>query len=296
MDRRRGLAVASLLVLVLFAGCSAAGHLEMTSAADDATLAEQASRTPTFPEERAARDRQVVQRAIENGSATARSREPLVEPGLPFSYEERYYNLSWSVVGRQSGTSVRVGIDYNGTAPSAATVAYANLSARDREMLGGVLPPKSTSLRKGSDFYTDATYTETERDRSVLLAEGTEAVRYEGETYPVTVVDTESVVIETRRYAATLVANSSAEYADQLRSEYLFTLSELSDAERNVVEEAIGDTYYAETDGDEAFQSVLETFQRHGAIQRNEYRGTWLVRYDGETYLADLSYEGFDLT
>jgi hypothetical protein len=94
----------------------------------------------------------------------------------------------------------------------------------------------------------------------------------------------------------TTVADSTAGYADQLRDRYLFTLSGLSDDERSVVEEAMSKngSYYADTDGDEAFRGVLESFDGHPAIERNEFRGTWLVRYDGDVYVAELSYQGFE--
>ncbi|MFB6159716.1 MAG: hypothetical protein ABEJ61_00895 [Haloferacaceae archaeon] len=295
MLRRRSLAVGGLLLLVVLAGCSAAGSLSMQSAADDATLAAAASRSPP-PVGEASDGERVVREAIENGSATVEGRSPPVESGLPFEHDGRYYNLSWSVVDRRPGTSVRVGVDYNGTAPDAATVAYGELSNADRAMLAGALPRQTDNLREGPDFGVAATYSGTERDRSVLLDGEYGAVRYEGETYPVTVEDTERVTIESYRYIATEVADSSAAYAGQLRSAYLFTLSGLSDAERAVVEAAIDDTYYADSSDDEAFRAVLEIFRRHDAVRRTEYRGTWLVSYEGESYVAELSYQGFDLS
>lgn len=295
MDRRSVFAVGSVLVLVLLAGCSAAGSLDMASATDD-SVAEEASRPVPEIDDDPLDDGRVVRAVIENGSATARSREPLVEAGLPFRAEGRYYDVSSSVVDRQPGTLYRLGIDYNGTAQDDATVAYENLSARDRTTVETVLPPEAVTDQPGPDFYFDATYTAAERNQSVLLADDTDAVRYEGETYPVVVTETESVTVPTRRYTATVVANSTEAYARQLRSEYVFTLSGLSDAERSVVTEAINDTYYADSDSDEPFQSVLEQFTRNEAVQRNEYRGIWLVRYDGDVYLAELSYEGFDIS
>ncbi|MFB6135905.1 MAG: hypothetical protein ABEJ04_04020 [Halobacteriaceae archaeon] len=293
MDRRSALAAAAV-VLVALAGCSAAGSLDMRPATDDATLADLASRPATLPEEGPTRDRQVVERAIENGSTTARSRRPLVDPGLPFAHEGGYYNVSWTVVDTHPGTSAEVAVDYNGTAPSDETVAYEDLSARDREVLGGLLPPETERRTEGFDVGVVATYNATERNRSVLLAGEYEAVRYEGETYPVSLEDTEPVTIRTYRYSASTVADDAAEYAALLRERYLFTLSGLSDDERAVVEEAVESSYYAEDDDDEAFRSVLETFRRHRAIREGEYDGLWLVRYDGEVYVADLSYGGFE--
>lgn len=295
MHRRNVLAVGCLLTLVLLAGCSAAGSLDMGPATDE-RIAEEASRDVPDTADEPVETERIVREAIDNGSVTARSQEPQVEPGLPFRVEGRYYNVSSSVIDRQPGTAYRMGIDYNGTAAADATVAYENLSARDRRMVDKVLPPVPVSSDPGPDYYFDATYTDTEREQSVLLTEDTEAVQYQGEIYPITVEDTESVAIPTRRYTATVVANSTEAYAQDLRSEYVFSLSGLSDAERAVVNEAVNDTYYADDNDDEAFASVLERFQRNEAVERNEYRGIWLVRYDGEVYLAELSYEGYDVS
>lgn len=294
MDRRSVFAVGGVLVLVLLAGCSAAGSLDMSSVTDD-RVTEEASRPLPEIDDDSDDNGQLVRAAIENGSATARSQESLVETGLPFRAEGRYYNVSSSVVDRQPGTFHRLGIDYNGTAQDSATVAYENLTARDRAIVDQVLPPVPVTKDPGPDYYFDATYTDTERDRSVLLADGTDAVRYEGETYPVTVTETESTTVLTYQYTATIIANSTDAYARQLRDEYVFTLSGLSDDEQSVVTEAINDTYYAESEDDEPFQTVLERFHQQAAVQKNEYRGMWLVRYDGEVYVAELSYEGFNI-
>jgi hypothetical protein len=292
MDRRNVAAVGSLVILVLLAGCSAAGSLDMETATDE-RVAERASRTVPETDDEPIDTGSVLRAAIENGSATFRSQESLVEPGPPFRSDGRYYNVTSSVSERQSGTAYRFGIDYNGTARERTTVAYENLTARDRAVVGAVLPPVPVTADPGPDYYFDGTYTTSERNQSVLLAEGTEAVRYEGATYPVVVTETESTTVLTREYTATVVANSTTAYAQRLRSQYVFTLDGLSDAERSVVREAINDSYYAEDD-DDAFRRLLERFDQEAAVQRNEFRGVWLVQFDDEVYVAELSYEGFE--
>lgn len=291
MNRRKALAIGGFLLLAVLSGCSAAGSLGMQPATDDATLAELTSRSATVPDE----GQQVVRLAIENGSTTAESRDPLVEPGRPFAHEDQYYNVSWSVIDRNQAVAVDIVIDYNGTATGNRTVAYGNLSASDRDRIGELLPPRTARRTEGYDFGTSGTYNQSEQNRSVLLSEEYDAVRYEGEVYPISIDDREPVTSKTYRYTATVVANSTEAYANQIREQYLFELPELSDAERTVVEEAANDTYYADSDDDDAFRSVLETFAAHEPIEANEYEGTWLVRYDGEIYLADLSYEQFDV-
>ena len=294
MERRQLVAVGSLLVLVVLGGCSAAGSLDMEPATD-ATVATEASRSVPEPDDSPTESDSVVRAAIENGTVDGRSQEPLVDHGLPYRSDGRYYNISSSVVDRQPGTAYRLGIDYNGTAPPNATVAYENLTARDRAAVDAVLPPVPVRAEPGPDYHFSATYNATERDQSAMLAPDVEAVRYRGETYPLVVTEIRSMILVTRQYTATVVANSTAAYAEHLRSEYRFELSGLSDAERAVVTAAINETYYAETDDDEAFASVLNRFQRHEAVHSNEYRGVWLVRYRGESYVAELSYESFDI-
>jgi len=293
MTERRVLVTVGLVVLLVLAGCSAAGSLEMQPVTDE-DLAAEASRPAEIPDDEPIYDRRLVRAAIENGSATAQDRSPPVESGLPFAHEGRYYNLTWTVTDRRPGIALEIAIDYNGTAPENETVAYESLSARDREVLEDLLPPRIDTRTEGYDFGVRATYDSTERNRSVLLSEEYAAVSYEGETYRIDVQDTESVTIKTYRYTPTTVANGTAEYARQLREDHLFTLSNLTADERAIVDEAINDTYYADSTDDQAFESVTGTFRQHGAIRKDEYRGTWLVRYDGEVYLAELSYDGFD--
>lgn len=294
MHRREALTVGALLVLMVLAGCSAAGSLDMRRPTDDVELAQMASRPVPDHGEGASRTLQIARRAIENGSTTVRGSGPEIEPGRPFVYQNRYYDVSRTVIDRQQVTAVDIAVDYNGTAPGSDTVAYKKLSPRDREMLGRVLPPQTDRRSEGFDFGIGATYNATERNRSRLLSEEPEAVRYDGDTYPIDVRDTRQVTLETVRYTADVVANSSTAYASHLRSEYAFELSGLSVDERKVVETAIDDTYYAESPDDEAFRSVLVTFRQHEAIHANDYLGQWLVRYKGGMYVADLSWGGFE--
>lgn len=297
MNYRRALAIGSLLVLVVIAGCEegereAGGQLTMERVTD-AELAELASRS--LDEEPSEPSQLLAQRAIENGSATARSHGSLVEEGQPFAYERRYYTIEETIIDQQPGTAaeLRIEVDSNETVPSNETVAYTALSPRDREVLGRLLGgrPAEAQLARGDGIL----YTEPEWNRSVLFSDKYDAVRYEDETYIIDIEGTESVTVNTWRYTATVVANSSAAYANQLREEYLFTLSGLSTSEAAVVQEAIAGTYSANGTDDEAFQSVLETFLQHDALQERGDEGTWLVRYDGDVYLADLSYRDFDV-
>lgn len=293
---RRVLATLGLLALVVLTGCSAAGSLSM-EAADDAEIAEAASR-PAVVESHGPDDQAVVREAIENGSGTATATEPPVDRGLPFVYSDTYYEVNWNVTGTELGTAFVVGVDLNGTASVDETVAFEELSEHDRQLLGSSISATTADedrLRPGPEISVFEEYTMAETNSSVLLSSEYSAVRYNGTIYPFEINERENVALSRYRYTVSTVADSTAAYAQQIREKHLITLSGLSEDEKVVVNEAIDGVYYAEDTDDEAFRSVMDYFPAESAIDAESFGGTWLVRYDGEVYVADLSYGGFDL-
>jgi hypothetical protein len=153
---------------------------------------------------------------------------------------------------------------------------------------------RESRLRPGPEIAIPEEYTMAETNESVLLSGEYSAVRHNGTVYPFVLEERREVTLTRYRYTASRVADSTSAYAQQLRDEHLFRLSGLSEAERSVVNEAIDGVYYAEDTDDEAFRSLMDQFSAESAIEADSYDGTWLVRYDGEVYTADLSYGGFN--
>lgn len=281
----------ALLLILPLAGCSAAGSITMTSVDDDG-LAAEASRSVST--DQPADERLLVRNAVKNGSATVNGTTPPVDvDGKPFAVDGAYYDLQVDSIGSHTEIMVTLDIDYNGTTDSAA-VSYEDLSAADRALVDSLLPPEYDRRNEGYDMGAGRRYNDSEVESSVLISGAYEAVEYDGERYPIR-VDTRDVTVTTYRYTTEKVASSSSEYADSIRDRYLFTLSELSDAERDVIEESMNETYYADSSTDAAFESVLERFSEHDAVVRNEHRGEWIVRYQGEVYWAELDYGGFSI-
>jgi hypothetical protein len=263
---------------------------------DDAELADHASRSFSVTDVEPDRESRLIRGAIQNGSATIDSPSVPVETALPIAFQGAYYNLSWSITDRSPATRATIEIDYNGSVASGATIPYADLPSVDQRALETLLPPRHDRRTEGYDIGESVTYSDSEREHSVLLSERDyDAVVYRGTAYPIRVADTREITVNTYRYTSTLVAANSTAYAEQLRQQYRFTLSGLSADERRIVTEALNEgRYYAESEDDAAFQSVLNHFQRHKAIQEDEYHGEWLVRYNGTDYWAELRYEAFE--
>ena len=287
-------ALAGIVLLFALAGCSASGSIQLTPV-DEAGLAEQASHSLPHPDDEEALDRRrIVTEAVSNGSSTANGTRPPIDPGgLPFEVDGAYYDLSATPIDNHTETRVSVSIDYNGTTDGPG-VDYSALSPRDKALLSNLLPPPDDRRVEGYDLGAGGRYTDDEVADSTLLDGEYDAVVYDGERYPIEVRSEGTVTVSTYRYTATQVAPDAESYAGQLIETKQFTLTGLSDAERSVLEEALNDTYYAESDDDSAFESLAKRFQRHEAVERDEYGGSWVVEYRDSTYWADLDYSGFE--
>ncbi|MFB6141408.1 MAG: hypothetical protein ABEJ26_13355 [Halosimplex sp.] len=294
MDGR--LAVATLLVAAgaALAGCgSDAGSLSMT-AVDDATLAERASYDLGGEDPFETMEARIVRAAIANGSTTRNASREFVRGGRAYRYGGAYYDVSVHVVGTVSGYGGGVRIDYNTTDFDGEAVAYGDLPAVDRRALEPLFSGPREDRDEGFDLGVPVAYTDEEANRSMLVPDQRyDAVVYEGETYRITADGVERQRLRTIRYEATRLADSAQSFATHLTDRYAFTLSGLSDGERDVVESATGGTYTAESADDEGFADVVERFRSHDAVTEDSGAGDWIVRYDGQLYWAELEYGGF---
>lgn len=298
MHRRAVLLFGAVAVLALLSGCSAAGSLDMR-AVNETELTDRASRSldelaPAHVESERP-PQEVVRAAITNGSTAVTAISAPLSGELPFEFEGAYYNLTSTVVDTGTANAVSISIDYNTTSTNGTAIQFADLPPADQEALDPLFPQRIPPQREGTDFGVGAIYSDTELDASVLApTQQYDAVIYEGERYALDVDDPQSVTVETYRYEATQIASNTSVYAAHLRETYAFTLSGLSDAERNVIEKAIdGGGYYADSADDAAFEAVLNRFRSHDAIVDDQASGMWLVRYNGTLYLADLHYGAF---
>jgi hypothetical protein len=118
-------------------------------------------------------------------------------------------------------------------------------------------------------------------------------VVYEGEEYALTVGETSEATINVYRYEATLRAESTEIYAEELKTKYAFTPAGLSEAEESVVTAALDGSYYAESTDDEGFAALVERFRDREGIRKDEYSGEFLVWYESRLYWVDMDYGTF---
>ncbi|MFC6728630.1 hypothetical protein ACFQDG_08265, partial [Natronoarchaeum mannanilyticum] len=151
-------------------------------------------------------------------------------------------------------------------------------------------PPEGREGAVGASAIGD----DADREASVLVPEAAYgAVERDGERFPFEVLGSDEVAAYEYRYEATKAADDAATFAERVRQEHLFELSGLSDAEREIVDEAIDGGYYDGSVSD-AFSSLAERFRAHDAVEPSDWGGEFLVRYEGTDYWADLHHPPSD--
>jgi hypothetical protein len=229
--------------------------------------------------------------AIAGDAPTVADTHPPFEPSRTLAAESGYYNVSWSVIDTEPGWSYSIGIDVNPNDTSGERIAYADLPAVDRRALATLRDASvpAEAERDGPELGVNAVYNASEREQSVLVPTlEYELVTVDGETVRLSSEGSRTVTINTYQYDATQVAASATALAADLESRYLFTLSGLSEGERKIVDDAIGDTHYESGSVSDDFASLAATFHAHDPIYEAYGDSEYLVRYDGTTYWARL--------
>jgi hypothetical protein len=280
MRRRKVLASAAALLATPLAGC---GHPSVVLDLNEAT-AEDIADEVSMSAEPGSEEHRLVQTALENGSATRRGRYELFDDIAAVRVDDAFYQVSETRLGSSEVTVYEVLVDLDPTdaTPTRGEIAFEELPEGDRRRLEPLLneePPDRDGYDAGVGYGT----AEEVGNESVFVPEREyDIVVHEGDRYRVA-VDSRTANEAEYRYEATEVAPDVATYADQIRARYRFELTGLSDAEREVVEEAIDGAYFED---DEAFQSVVERIRAHEGINEADFYGTWLLEYEGTEYLT----------
>ena len=281
MRRRRFLASGTALCSVALAGCAHPSVVLDLNAATADDIADEVSMAPDPGSE----EYEIVASAIENGSATRRGRYELFDRTDAVRIDGTVYEMSETRVASSEVTvyEVLVDLDPEDTTPDLGEIEFEELPETDRERLEPILSEADPPQGDGYDFGVGYGSAAEVGNDSVFVPERRyDVLVYEGERYRVAVDSRTAPEVE-YRYEATEVAPDTETFADRVRDRYLFVLSGLSDAEREVVEESIDGAYFED---DEAFRSVIDRIRDRDGIDVHDSYGTWLLAYEGTDYLA----------
>lgn len=316
MRRRTVLASAVMALPTVVAGCSdlavsgqddtpgpdteahgaqiPAARLDMDPV-DDADIGRRHAR---FVEQYNTKRRLVIERAVENGSTTVDAEFPPARGEKPSVYDGSVYRISYRVKNERPATRYFWDLEPTEESSDAESVRFEDLPRLDREKfrlvgLADGAVGERTPLNVGMTFK----YANADRDKSVLVPTPEHPVitwtsgRRAG--FSVTDSNTKNATLKTYRYTAEQLAPTVAAYGQKLRERYTFELSGLSDAERDIVEQATDRHGYTVERGQsppDAFRSLADKFRQQEAVEdhRKGVTGAYLVTYDEPLYWTKL--------
>ncbi len=281
MQRRAFLASGTALLSVAIAGC---GHPSVVLDLEEAT-AEDIAGEESMTADPGSEEYTLVESALENGSAMRRGRYDLFDRTNVVRVDDAFYEVSETRLESSEVTVYEVLIDFN---PDDATaelgeIDYEDLPEPDRQRLDQIVEDENPPRQDGYDVGVDYGAADEVGNESVFVPDRQyDIIVHDEDRYQVAVNSRAAPEAE-YRYEVTEVASDVDIFADQIRDQYLFTLTDLSEDERAVVEEAIDGAYFED---DDAFQSVIDRIREHDGITVEDFYGTWLLEYDGIEYLT----------
>lgn len=242
--------------------------------------------------------RPLVRRLLNRSNHTVRTTHLThpghVEAGEFVATNGTYYRVAKTVTDRWDATAYQFELsnvrDPNASVRSGA-VAFANLSAVDRDLAREGLPPAD---RRGTDASFTAGFLYAFGNGTVpgssALADGNRHyVRYDDHYYRIRRTDTESVTRYRIRYEAEPAFDSRAAFASALVERHVANVSALPNGsgERALLVRALegGDAHWEADTGEPPadFRALRELFAEYASET-----GAMYVRHDGDLYRVDL--------
>ncbi|QIO21529.1 hypothetical protein [Haloarcula sp. JP-L23] len=292
MRRRQFLAAVAVGATLPLAGCSdPRGSIRLTDVSDDAALADRWA-IPTGDLADSYRDLSVG--AIEDDAerATVTDTRPPFDPTWPIAYEGSYYAVDYEATNERTRMQYGVESTFDPDPTPERTVAYADLPAVDREKLDRIFD-SDTARDPGETLGAGVRYTDAEAAESVVVPEPEyDGVTRDGATFGVAVRGSREVTVADYHYRAELLAEDAPGLAAIARERFRFSFGALPADQRAILDEAKGGEAESEDPPSEAFTALVERFRDHDdvAVEVTEYDGTWLLRYDGADWWADVRY------
>ncbi|OAQ51350.1 hypothetical protein HTG_17590 [Natrinema mahii] len=281
MRRRQFLASGTALLSVVVAGCA---HPPVVLDLDEAT-AEDIAAEVSVTVEPGSEEYTLVESALENGSAVRSERDELFDRADTVRFEDSFYDVSETRLasGERTVYEVFIAVDPVNSTPELGEIEYNDLPETDRQHLDQIVSKDRTRGEDGSDIGVEYGTGEKVGTGSVFVPEQQyDILVHNGNRYRIS-VDSRTPSETLYRYEVSEVASGVEPFADQVRDRYQFTLTGLSDAERDVVEEAIDGGYFQD---DDAFRSVVDRIRNHRGINVADFYGTWLLEYERAEYLT----------
>lgn len=247
-----------------------------------------------------AAQRDLVDRIVESGATELETYagDPPFRDGIYTAANGRYYRTAVERVGTTEVPAHRLDITWERgrEAPDeASVVAFTALPEMDRRVLrlairgpevgGGERrghPSERLSLRDAPMPYPNGT------DESRLVNRAETWVRWNDRTYRVTSGEPATTSRYTYRCDVTAVAESASDFRDYVAREYLIRLTDLTDAERSILQQAADDTYQECEPASDGLARLRDRLPDERRLP-HPYDQSWFVRFEEAPYELEIT-------
>jgi hypothetical protein len=291
MRRRQFLLTVAASGAGALAGCSdPSGSISLTDVSEDATLADLwAFEGDQFGDA----DQRLIAGAVaeDPDRATVVDNGPPLEVTRPVAFEGRYYSISYSASNEREANQYHIDAHPDPDSPPDRTGSFEELPAVDREKLDSLLDPDVELSDSRELLSVAALYTPQDEAASNIVPDPAyDGITRGGRTFAIEVSDPEVATIYDYRYRAEALAADDSELATIARDRYRFQFDGLTQDQRSILDTAKNDEARSADPPSQAFANLVEKFRSHEGIEITEYDGTWLLRYDGEDWWADVTF------
>lgn len=251
-----------------------------------------------LPVRLSASQRRLVDRLLRTQTAevTTYGGDPPLRDGVYAKQDATYYRTAVARAGTTDVPAHRLDITWEAgrEAPTdAAVVAFTELPQSDQRALRLAVrgpkygerrghPREGLSVRDAPMPYPNGT------GDSRFVTRGETWVRWNDRTYRVTSGDPATTTRYTYRCSLTAVADGARSFRDHVVEQYLIPLSDVTDAERTILEQATADGYQECDPGSDGLERLRKRLPDDRRLP-HPYDDSWFVQFDGNRYELDIT-------
>ena len=306
MNRRQVLVAGVLGSMPMLSGCTGEGegfNARFTmNRVSDRDIAERLILTLNPENE----DHRVAARAVTKESTTIEATGEPFPPDTPFIYEGSIYEVTTTEVDQSPATTFSFTlnpVDETEPADENETVRYEDLPDVDKQAFSDHGWSESDPFIGMS---STVRYRDDQINDSVLVPESEKSVIVWPDARGRFTVDgSRATAIRTFEYESRVVAESAENYGRDVRKRIEFELGDLTDAEREIVSEAVNEGIYLISENEsvpDAMYRLAGRFENQEKLVRpdkdlaqdDSINGDYVIRYQGSVYRSTLTLSNGD--
>jgi len=229
-----------------------------------------------------------IRSAFLNGSSRSTADIPydVREYDEPVEFNGSYYRIERSKIGETEEVTVR----YIGERVESNKETEVDFSEKDKEILDQIRHQARRSEYEAPKRIFGGDYTPEQFRKSNIVDFNEIYVSEDNITFHLKKQEIRKVTTEVYNYTSRSVANSTGEWAERLREEYMITLDP-SNHSREFLRHATEGYYGEETP---EFINTVSILRNKKAYRETEKSGRWIANYKNNTYWVEASWDSLN--